>query len=81
MWDGGTFPELYWASPGSVEHLGAVLTLRGEVYSGFVTQFEPFRPPIGLDAQGLHDFLRAYYHVKSADWPQNQPHPLRARSA
>jgi pimeloyl-ACP methyl ester carboxylesterase len=31
--------------------------------------------------QGLHDFLRAYYHVKSADWPGNQPHPLRAWSA
>ena len=28
--------------------------------------------------QGLHDFLRAYYHVKSADWPQNRPFPLRA---
>ena len=54
--DGGTFPELYWAAPGSMEHLGAVLTLRGEVYSGFVTQFEPFPPPGGLDAQGLHDF-------------------------
>lgn len=26
--------------------------------------------------QGLHDFLRAYYHVKSADWPHNDPHPL-----
>jgi pimeloyl-ACP methyl ester carboxylesterase len=31
--------------------------------------------------QGLHDFLRAYYHVKSADWPGNQPHPLRAWTA
>ncbi|MCW2933453.1 MAG: alpha/beta hydrolase [Actinomycetia bacterium] len=31
--------------------------------------------------QGLHAFLRAYYHVKSADWPGNQPHPLRAWSA
>jgi pimeloyl-ACP methyl ester carboxylesterase len=31
--------------------------------------------------QGLHDFLRAYYHVKSADWPGNRPHPLRDRSA
>jgi pimeloyl-ACP methyl ester carboxylesterase len=30
---------------------------------------------------GLRDFLRAYYHVKSADWPGNQPHPLRERSA
>ena len=25
---------------------------------------------------GLHAFLRAYYHVKSADWPDNKPHPL-----
>lgn len=28
--------------------------------------------------QGLHLFLRAYYHVKSADWSFNQPHPLKA---
>jgi pimeloyl-ACP methyl ester carboxylesterase len=28
--------------------------------------------------QGLHAFLRAYYHVKSADWAANQPHPLQA---
>lgn len=32
-------------------------------------------------AQGLHAFLRGYYHVKSADWPQNQPYPLPAWSA
>ena len=31
--------------------------------------------------QGLHAFLRAYYHMKSADWKQNDPHPLRARTA
>jgi pimeloyl-ACP methyl ester carboxylesterase len=31
--------------------------------------------------QGLHAFLRAYYHHKSADWKQNQPHPLVAWSA
>jgi pimeloyl-ACP methyl ester carboxylesterase len=31
--------------------------------------------------QGLHDFLRAYYHVKSADWTPNNPHPLAGRSA
>jgi len=34
-----------------------------------------------LCAQGLHAFLRAYYHVKSADWPDNRPHPLRAWNA
>ena len=31
--------------------------------------------------QGLHDFLRAYYHAKSADWPGNHPHPLVNGSA
>jgi pimeloyl-ACP methyl ester carboxylesterase len=26
--------------------------------------------------QGVHDFLRAYVHMKSGDWPGNRPHPL-----
>lgn len=32
-------------------------------------------------AQGVHDFLRAYYHMKSADWAGNRPHPLAAWTA
>ncbi len=32
-------------------------------------------------AQGVHDFLRAYFHYKSADWPDNRPYPLAAWSA
>ncbi|MSQ59890.1 MAG: alpha/beta fold hydrolase [Betaproteobacteria bacterium] len=31
--------------------------------------------------QGLHAFLRAYYHYKSADWKGNLPFPLKAWSA
>jgi pimeloyl-ACP methyl ester carboxylesterase len=31
--------------------------------------------------QGVHDFLRAYYHHKSADWPANQPFPLAGWTA
>jgi len=31
--------------------------------------------------QGVHAFLRAYYHMKSADWKQNTPAPLAARTA
>ena len=31
--------------------------------------------------QGLHSFLRAYYHHKSADWQQNRPFPLRSWTA
>jgi pimeloyl-ACP methyl ester carboxylesterase len=32
-------------------------------------------------SQGIHAFLRAYYHMKSADWTQNHPAPLSARTA
>ncbi|RTL55302.1 MAG: alpha/beta fold hydrolase [Bradyrhizobiaceae bacterium] len=31
--------------------------------------------------QGIHDFLRAYYHHKSADWAGNKPFPLRSWTA
>jgi pimeloyl-ACP methyl ester carboxylesterase len=31
--------------------------------------------------QGVHAFLRAYYHAKSADWPKNAPFPLSANTA
>jgi pimeloyl-ACP methyl ester carboxylesterase len=31
--------------------------------------------------QGLHAFLRAYYHMKSADWRPNKPFRLTSRSA
>jgi pimeloyl-ACP methyl ester carboxylesterase len=31
--------------------------------------------------QGIHDFLRAYFHYKSADWAGNKPHPLKSLSA
>ena len=32
-------------------------------------------------AQGVHDFLRAYYHYKSADWKGNNPFPLTGWTA
>ena len=31
--------------------------------------------------QGVHNFLRAYYHMKSADWADNKPFPLANNSA
>jgi pimeloyl-ACP methyl ester carboxylesterase len=31
--------------------------------------------------EGLHGFLRTFFHVKSGDWPGNQPHPLKAPTA
>ena len=32
-------------------------------------------------SQGIHNFLRAYYHFKSADWKENKPFPLTAQTA
>ena len=34
-----------------------------------------------LAPQGLHAFLRAYYHHKSADWAANKPYPLAGWTA
>lgn len=31
--------------------------------------------------QGVHDFLRAYYHFKSGDWKENKPFPLKSWTA
>src|SRR5262245_29750143 len=31
--------------------------------------------------QGMHAFLRAYFHMKSADWKENKPFRLKERSA
>jgi pimeloyl-ACP methyl ester carboxylesterase len=31
--------------------------------------------------QGIAGFLRAYYHVKSADWKGNKPYPLKGWTA
>jgi pimeloyl-ACP methyl ester carboxylesterase len=31
--------------------------------------------------QGVHAFLRAYFHMKSADWKANQPFPLQSWTA
>jgi pimeloyl-ACP methyl ester carboxylesterase len=45
-------------------------------YSRPGTAAEMDRPP-----QGLQAFLRAYYHVKSADWSGNRPHALPAWTA
>lgn len=42
---------------------------------------EPANENIWHPKQGLHDFLRAYYHMKSGDWAQNQPFRLKALTA
>ena len=45
-------------------------------YSTYQANDDMHRAP-----QGVHDFLRAYYHHKSADWKDNKPYPLQSWSA
>lgn len=42
---------------------------------------EPANENIWHPKEGVHDFLRAYYHMKSADWAENQPFPLTGLTA
>ncbi len=42
---------------------------------------EPANDNMWHSPQGLKDFLRAYYHHKSADWVDNKPYPLDGWSA
>lgn len=45
-------------------------------YSSVAANEDMWRAP-----QGIHAFLRAYYHIKSADWPGNHPFPLHSWTA
>ena len=38
-------------------------------------------PDMDRCPQGVHAFLRAYYHYKSADWTRNNPAPLKSFTA
>ena len=42
---------------------------------------EPANRDMTQCPQGIHDFLRAYFHTKSADWKQNAPHRLTGWTA
>jgi pimeloyl-ACP methyl ester carboxylesterase len=41
----------------------------------------PANADIMNSKQGVHDFLRAYFHQKSGDWKQNKPHRLTGWTA
>ena len=67
------------AGPTEAEEL-AKLTPPRKHYQTYYTTREAnenmWHPP-----QGIHSFLRAYYHAKSADWAGNKPFPLASNSA
>lgn len=67
-------------SGGSVDEQLAKLEPPRKHYTYYYNQAhaneEMWRPP-----QGIHDLLRGYYHMKSADWAGNHPAPLPDGSA
>jgi pimeloyl-ACP methyl ester carboxylesterase len=73
--DAGSAP-----SPGKVLAELAALARPRKHYQWYYSTREA-EANMRLCAQGVHAFLRAYYHYKSADWKQNRPHPLKAWSA
>lgn len=71
----GRLPE----QPSLVQQLAALDPPRKDSYAYFST---PNANHDILQAkQGLSDFLRAYFFLKSADNPANQPHPLPSAAA
>jgi pimeloyl-ACP methyl ester carboxylesterase len=71
----------YWEDPKRDIHRGlAALDPPRKHYQRYYTTREA-DGDMRFCAQGIHDFLRAYYHHKSADWPGNHPFPLDTLSA
>ena len=68
------------APPPDMDEGLAALTPPRKHYQTYYTTREA-NPNMWKAPQGLHAFLRAYYHAKSADWPGNTPHPLAANTA
>jgi pimeloyl-ACP methyl ester carboxylesterase len=77
--DGRTGPRPAGMDPGIHDTLAALDPPRKHYHWYYSTR--------GADAdmreapQGLHAFLRAYYHYKSADWKGNTPHRLASWTA
>jgi pimeloyl-ACP methyl ester carboxylesterase len=67
------------AMPGLDAALAALPRPRKHYHAYYATR--PANADMMGAAQGLHAFMRAYYHHKSADWTANEPHRLRDWSA
>lgn len=64
------------ASSQWVDHAGLLaLDPPREHYQWYYSRPEANRNMLDCE-QGVHRFLRAYYHYKSADWQGNKPYPL-----
>jgi pimeloyl-ACP methyl ester carboxylesterase len=71
------------AEPPSRDNIDAALGALARPRKYYQTYYttRPANDDIMHAPQGLHDFLRAYYYYKSADWKGNKPFPLAAVTA
>jgi len=67
-------------APDTMDRDLAALTPPRKYYQRYYTTREA-NENLWHPSQGIHAFLRAYYHMKSADWKQNHPAPLAGRTA
>ncbi len=67
------------ASPTIHEALAALPRPRKHYHLWYSTR--PANAAMWYCKQGVHDFLRAYFHHKSADWKDNKPHRLAGWTA
>ena len=65
---------------GNVDDDLAKLPVPRKYYQTYYTT-RPANENMWHPSQGIHNFLRAYYHFKSADFKDNKPFPLTANSA
>ena len=76
----GGLPSLNPAATGDIHAALAALKRPRKHYQRYYTT-RPANDDMAKCPQGVRDFLRAYYHHKSADWKQNKPFPLNAWTA
>lgn len=69
-----------WPKPDSVHDDLAGLTRPRKHYQWYYST-RPAAEEMTHPPQGLHAFMRAYYHHKSADWSDNKPFPLSGWTA
>jgi pimeloyl-ACP methyl ester carboxylesterase len=68
------------AAPAPAEDIHAALAAlkRPRKHYQWYYSIRAANPDMTQSPQGIHAFLRAYFHHKSADWPGNRPFPLAA---
>ena len=74
-----SLPDMLWSDSNLYDELAALSRPR-KYYRQYYSTPEADNNMCNCP-QGIHNFLRAYYHVKSADWKQNKPFRLQFQNA